>query len=277
MQILRGNTQGVRGYHLAACRHFAQAVYISNTTVTTQSLAHVLLEMYVYMELSSSLHLSPNSDSMQEASESALESLFGLRLFPHFGTLLGSSAQLYEMIPKIRRLASDRAKELSLGIDCGCATIFNVLHEQLVAFDWGTALETGPASQMEAYLCGKAAAGKLVQKALVLFLLSAYSPNDPAPVRVMASPLVDSALEAARIISTSPWRNPVFWPTVVIASYACTDQQREKVLELMWPRIALISRAREALQWLWESPDNLYGLDGLATVFKDHDANYCFG
>uniref|UniRef100_A0A8H7N6F7 Uncharacterized protein n=1 Tax=Bionectria ochroleuca TaxID=29856 RepID=A0A8H7N6F7_BIOOC len=231
-----------------------------------------------------SLHIKYDSDNpksgaciARNASESALESLFGLRLIPHFGTLLGSSAQLYEMIPNIRRLASDRAKELSLGIDCGCAATFNVLHEQLVAFDWGTALETGPASQMEAYLCGKAAAGKLVQNALVLFLLSAYSPNDPAPVRVMASPLVDSTLEAASIISTSPWRNPVFWPIVVIASYACTDQQREKVLELMWPRIALISRAREALQWLWESPDNLYGLDGLATVFKDHDANYCFG
>lgn len=264
------------GYHLRACSFFAQHIVGTDEFARNHELAQVLVEMYAYLELSSALHLTITPNDPQLGSQSAISSLVHIRRFSTFGTLFGSASALYEMIPDIRRLAHLRQKELAQGVPFGCNATFNVLMKHLQDFDWNSALATGPSSSQEKFIRGKAAAGRFVQNAMLLFLLSAYH-VDKGTLKSLAPSLVNTAIEMMDSISSTTWRNATFWPAVVIGSYASTDQHRARIMEYMKPSMALTMRARELLTRLWSSPDEAFGLDGLAKVIEDENASYCFG
>lgn len=275
-QIFRGNRLGVLRYHLQAARHFARTVFATSTTPQNEDLARVLVEMYAHLELISSLHLSSSSEDAQSVLQCAISILESVRHHATFGTMFGSAVSLYEMIPHIRGLAVARKRELLFDLDLKCKSEYNTLRERLLNFDWNAALATGPSSSQADFLLGKAAAGRLVQYALLMFLDSAYH-KDNALLRQMARPIVDSAFEALDTIDGTLWKNAIYWPTVVIGSYACTDEQKERIMRQLTTRLQLTARAQEVLQWLWHGPDDLFGLDGVAQVIDEHRTYYCFG
>lgn len=276
LQALRGNKQGWLVFHLRACRQFAQHIILTPGPAHEKSLVHALLEMHTYLELSTSLHLSTDSGDLHAASLCALASLSNLRDAASFGLLFGCASSLYELIPNIRKLADDRIKEVDLGIDLGCRLSFEDLERRLLDWSWDTTPHPGPSTDSQSYILGKAAAGILVQNTLLLFLYSANR-TDQTTLRRMATPIVDKALKAMSIVADNSWRNPVYWPSVVIGSYACTERQRSEVLTYIKPGLAITARATEILHWVWNSPEDVYGLDGLAKVIKERNASYCFG
>ncbi|KAB8217745.1 fungal-specific transcription factor domain-containing protein [Aspergillus novoparasiticus] len=275
-EVLRGNQNGVLAYHLRASSFLAQHIVGTDEFAQNHALSQVLVEMYAYLELSSALHLSATPNDPQLGPQSAISSIAYLRRFTTFGTLFGSASALYEMIPDIRRLADLRQKELVQGVPLGCNATFNAIMSQLQAFDWNSALATGPSSSQEDFLRGKAAAGRLVQNAMLLFLFSAYRVHQRT-LKSIAHVLVDTAIEMGDSIIGTTWRNPTFWPAVVIGSYASTNDQRARIMEYLRPSMALTSRARELLMRLWSSPDEAFGLDGLAKIIAAEKASYCFG
>ncbi|KAE8156561.1 fungal-specific transcription factor domain-containing protein [Aspergillus tamarii] len=275
-EILHGNQNGVLAYHLRASCFFVQQIVATNELARNNALTQVLVEMYAYLELSSALHLTATPNDPQLGPLSAISSLASIRRFTTFGTLFGSASALYEMIPDIRCLADLRQKELAHGVPLGCNATFDMLMKQLQDFDWNTALATGPSSSQEEFLRGKAAAGRLVQNAMLLFLLSAYY-VDQNTLKSIAPMLVDTAIETVESITGTIWRNPTFWPAVVIGCYASTDEQRAKIMEYMRPSMALTLRARELLMCVWNSPDEAFGLSGLAKIIEAENASYCFG
>lgn len=48
-------------------------------------------------------------------------------------------------------------------------------------------------------------------------------------------------------------------------------------MEFLPPIMPLFVRASQILRWVWQRPEGLLGLHGLARVIEMHGTSYCFG
>lgn len=64
---------------------------------------------------------------------------------------------------------------------------------------------------------------------------------------------------------------------VVIATYAVNGEQQHSILALIRSDTPLVVQSIRLLTWIWESPDSVFGLKGLARVMEGHNANIIFG
>lgn len=68
-----------------------------------------------------------------------------------------------------------------------------------------------------------------------------------------------------------------FWPFFIIASYCDNVEQQDRIMEFLPPIMPLFVRASQILRWVWQRPEGLLGLHGLARVIEMHGTSYCFG
>jgi hypothetical protein len=183
---------------------------------------------------------------------------------------------LYQLIPSVCQLAIARQAEIAEEIDLKCCDEFERLNSLLLG--WHPE-EDKPAGMMLTQDSLKA--GRMTQIGIHLFLYSAFYPtrdiNKQDFLRKFASPLVDEMTDIATRTWCSAWSNTNYWFVITIASYATTPEQQSQCLEVIpsdWP---LARTMRRCLRWMWERPDELYGLEGLTRAQEALGINVLFG
>ncbi|KFZ14407.1 hypothetical protein V502_06092 [Pseudogymnoascus sp. VKM F-4520 (FW-2644)] len=278
-EIFGGNVQGAFFLHNRAVRHFAQAVHSRSDEQDYNPLAGALLELYAYHELGSSLRLPLDLNDVKAISTSSVLQSKHLRRFATFGCIIGCAAELYGMVPQICQLAT-RPRDETGEVDKGYYdTLFQHLERSIKSWSVKVACDSAYSDEQSHQRSPDAveiAAGMLVRNAVLIFLYSAYYLDEKCVLQI-SQPLVDESIELRGAIDNTPWITSTFWPLMVVGSYAHTPRQREQLLQFLPPRMPLLRRAVEILQWLWNEPEHIFGLQGLAYVLDKHDTSYCFG
>lgn len=239
----------------------------------SSDLVGVLLEFYAYYELCSSLRILPEYDDIEAACQFSSLHLDKICDYKTFGAFFGSSLALYRTIPFICQLAMDRKCEMAEDIGMGCHSTFERLKDIIQGWKCSGGIYNKNYNNQQD---GDVAAGKIVRNALLLFLYSSYY-HDTIYLRKISEPLVDETVELLSVAAKLPWLNSIYWPMVVVATYATKADQQRKLLAALPLGILLVSRTITTLKWLWDEPDDIFGLDGLAKVTKAHGTNVLFG
>ncbi|KAL2071014.1 hypothetical protein VTL71DRAFT_14040 [Oculimacula yallundae] len=275
-ECLRGNEGGTLLGHLRACRFFAQEVLTAQREGYSSDLTGTLLENYAYWEMCTNFSLLIGPDDLGAACYFSAVHFNDLRHYRTFGSYFGESSALYQSIPFISQLAVDRRAELTLRCDRGCEESFLAFKRKLEHWRDDVAVTISPPGKGESAHRYSIIAGDIVRNAALIFLYSSYY-QDPTYVQTLAHPIVDEAIDMLRTVIHTPWMNTLFWPMVVLGTYAVTPLQQQRILAF-WPEgIPLVVRAVKMLQWVWNRDSDAYGLEGLAKVIKDHDAHIVFG
>lgn len=257
--------------HLRASRHFADIVLDNAKRYGAKCiLAGLVIEQYAYFELCSILQLPPNEEHFDIFRDSPVLQLDNLRSFEAFGALFGCGSSLYQLIPSISQLAIARRAEVLEDVNLKCEDEYNRLTDRLNGWSPTSDKAKSVEATEECIL-----AGRVTQIAVQLFLYSAYylagkmEQHDLEYVRRMAHPLVEEALEIASKTWRTSWTNTNYWFIIIIASYAIGDEQQQSCLVAVssdWP---LTRAMRRCLEWMWQRPEELYGLEGLTKAQQE--------
>lgn len=230
-----------------------------------------------------------------------------LKSYDMFGAYFGCAAELYEMVPALHKFYATCELEMSTGRDLGCAAEFSRLHQEISSWTppqdpldslyqhtdaWfndlgGYERPEDRAARAEAERARKAsesamvASAYVIQKTLLLFLISAYMrrSEDHDRLVVATRPIVDEALDIYDQIRGTTWENTTWWPIVIVGSYTTAPEQRNRFLHgfrSFKPPMGIVLRGMELLQKVWDAPDDVFGLSGLSRLVGDSGA-YCFG
>ncbi|KAH6867840.1 fungal-specific transcription factor domain-containing protein [Thelonectria olida] len=310
-ECLSGNFKGTLQLHLRAIYPVARALESEHKNSRMELVAH-LLEYTAYLQFLSVLRFPRPGDKSGNDSIDLVRLIYEgrftlLKSYETFGAYFGCAAELYEMIPTLHKFYSTRDLEISTGRDLGCAVEFKrLLHD--ISFwqppqdpcetqykytdTWLNGLggyeapeeragrektERGRKSD-ESPMVASAFA---IQNSLLVFLYSAYlrHQEDQSRLVVATQPIVDETLDILDRIKSTTWENTTWWPTIVVGSYARSSEQRQRLLanlEEFSPPMGIVTRGIELLKELWNSPDDIFGLDGLSKVVGANEA-YCFG
>lgn len=191
--------------------------------------------------------------------------------------VFGGASEIYTYVPDICELALRRKIELHSGEDLECEESFNSLKAAITQWEGGGFDDS---HQDPNFIRGRLAAEIVSQNALFLFLMSSYLQDraeDQAYLREISQPLVDRMIEMLPILRETSFASLCFWPIIVTASYALTETQRKAIVSYLPPFMPIIVRATELLRWIWENPEEMFGLSGMAKVIELHHTSYCFG
>ncbi|OBT82042.1 hypothetical protein VE02_09504 [Pseudogymnoascus sp. 03VT05] len=277
--IFSGNVQGAFFLHNRASRHLAQAVHSRSDEQGYHPLAGALLEMYAYHELGSSLRLPLDLNDVKAISTSSVLQSKHLRRFATFGCVIGCAAELYGMVPQICQLATRPRHETGEDYKGYYDSLFQHLEQRIKSWSVKVTYDCAYSDEQRYQRSPDAveiAAAMLVRNAVLIFLYSAYYLNEQRVLQI-SQPLVAESIEFREAINNTPWITSTFWPLIVVGSYAHTLRQQEQLLQFLPPKIPLLRRAVEILQWLWNEPEHVFGLHGLAYVLDKHNTSYCFG
>ncbi|KAL4971423.1 fungal-specific transcription factor domain-containing protein [Aspergillus desertorum] len=284
-----GNKSGHFFLHLRAARVFATSLYAARDGPWS-TLVGVLLENHAWFELSSSLRLTPDDADIEAASRIVIPRLPALSELSTFGVIFCEAAEIFQLAPEICELARRRKVELTgRNTDLGCAETFERLKSAIT--NWrGTTTNKGQSENTRAaggnddgdtmYAQGRIAAGMVSQNALLLFLFSSYLQDrnaDEEYLRAVSQPLVDAMVEVLPVLNQTAFVNTTFWPLIVTASFATTEEQQRTIAGYFPPVLPIVVRALEVLRWVWDNQGMAFGLSGLARVIQLHGTSYCFG
>ncbi|OQU96358.1 Fungal specific transcription factor domain-containing protein [Cladophialophora immunda] len=267
-ECIRGNAGGSLIHHVRGSRHFAQAVLAAPSEHSyPPDLVGVVLEYYAYYEFCTSLRMLPGQDDIEAACQLSSQHLTMLHGFRTYGSVFAGFASLYQMVPFICHLASLRKLEWSQACDMGCWVTFEQLRYTIQTWSLltdqdGTGLENGMRSEN---IGDFIAAGNVVRNTLLMFLHSSYY-DDVDFLRDSLGPLIEETIELMTVVLGTSWINVLFWPMSVVATYTTTRSQQERILSFMTEGIPLTRRIKQTLQWVWDAPDSVYGLQGLADM-----------
>jgi hypothetical protein len=252
---MRGDGKSAQFQHYRASRHFAQMV-LSQRDYDSQ-LAGLLLEFHACTELCTAMQLLPSHEDIEAACNSPVLQLRNLHLYKSFGVLFGGASELYELSPLICQLAERRSSERATGKDLGCDEIFESLRTKIG--QWSYQYTAIPAGNTVTH--SDIASGAIVQHAVLLFLYAANHQN-PKVLREMSEPLVDSSIELMGSMKRTGWFAS-FWPVIVIGSFATTNAHQSEIRRFLPPVIPITEGPLQLLDWVWETPDDVIGLDGI--------------
>ncbi|KAH7115461.1 fungal-specific transcription factor domain-containing protein [Dactylonectria estremocensis] len=310
-ECLGGNFNGTLQLHLRAIYPVARALESKHTNSRMELVAH-LLEHTAYLQFLSVLRFPRPGDKSGNDSIDLVRLIHEgrftlLKSYETFGAYFGCAAELYEMIPTLHKFYSTRDLEISTGRDLGCAVEFKRLLYDISSWQppqdpyetqykytdtWlnGLGGYEGPeerAVREETERARKSdespmvASAFAIQNSLLLFLYSAYLRHreDQSRLVVATQPIVDETLDIIDRIKRTTWENTTWWPTIVVGSYARSPEQQKRLLaslEEFSPPMGIVTRGMELLKEVWNSPDDIFGLDGLSKAVGASEA-YCFG
>ncbi|KAM6529418.1 hypothetical protein FALCPG4_007553 [Fusarium falciforme] len=310
-ECIGGNLNGTLQLHLRGCYPAARVLESRKTSSQMELVAH-LLEHTALLQFSSALRFPRPGDKSGnvwvDISRMVQDGRFTLlKSFESFGAYFGCSADLYEKVPRLHKFYATRQLEITTGRDLGCSLDFKRLlfelsswrpiqdrsqdhynHTEMWLNDIGgyqrsehRAAQDEANKRREFEQSPMIAAAYAVQNMLILFLYSAYLRHreDLDRLAVATRPIVDESLDIIDRIKGSSWENTTWWPMVIIGSYATTPEHRGRLLSTLCalsPPMGIVSRGIELLKEIWNSPDDVFGLEGLAKVVGASEA-YCFG
>ncbi|KAI9149028.1 hypothetical protein HJFPF1_11073 [Paramyrothecium foliicola] len=270
-EVQRGNVHGTLSQHFCASRYFARTLTAQGKT-HSPPLIGVLVELLANFEMLWSIRSVRSCVGIELVDQNHSTLLNILRSQDKFYILLDSAMELYETIPQICKLGVDRQKEVREGLDLGCKLDFQRIARTIL--EWRHI--PSPTDLTDPQRAnGRRAAGKILQNCFQTFLFSSYF-TEPAYLRTITQPLVNSTIELIPTIWKTNWLNSTFWPIFVMCTYAESETQRARIRLLLKPVTPLMIRVAEVLQWIWDSPDDVFGLDGLETVICAHQTYYPF-
>ncbi|KAH6616051.1 hypothetical protein B0J18DRAFT_459962 [Chaetomium sp. MPI-SDFR-AT-0129] len=249
MMCIGGNFNGTLQLHLRASHPIARVLESKHTSGQAELVA-CLLEYTARLQFLSGLCFPGPDDESRAADSLELVRLVHEGRFPllkscdMFGAYFGCAAELYER-PEHRaaRAEAERIRRAS--------------ESAMVA------------------------SARVVQKTLLLFLISAYmrGPEDHDRLVAATQPIVDEALDVFEQIRGTTWENTTWWPIVIVGAYATSQEQRDWFFDGLGsftPPMGIVLRGRELLRKVWDAPDDVFELDGLSRLVGGSGA-YCFG
>lgn len=199
------------------------------------------------------------------ASDWFVQSLQHLQGYQTFGSMLGSSWELYELIPTIPLLQDLDGEPWTMA--------YLDLEEKII--NWSPAMTTR--SETPAWVQSSTAVDRIYQIALLTFLYSArYMKNDDKDEFCQKlDPIIIEFRVLCGQLRGSPSRTRLLWPLLVIGSCLSSPEDRQKMcsgLSGSTYDMAITQRAVEILQMTWElDKEGMYGPVALETVVKSHD------
>ncbi|KAH7141738.1 fungal-specific transcription factor domain-containing protein [Dactylonectria macrodidyma] len=293
---LGGNFNGTLQLHLRAIYPVARALESKHANSRMELVAY-LLENMAHLQFLSVLRFPRSGDKSGNDSIDLVRLIHEgrftfLKSYETFGAYFGCAADLYEMIPTLHKFYSTRDLEISTGRDLGCAVEFNRLLHDISSWQppqdpcetqykytdtWLNALGgcEGPEERAAREEMERArrsdespmvASAFAIQNSLLLFLYSAYLRHGEEQSRLVVAtqPIVDETLDILDRIKRTTWENTTWWPAIVVGSYARSSEQQQLPLanlRVFSPPMGIVTREIELLKELWNSPDDIFGLD----------------
>ncbi|KEF53877.1 uncharacterized protein A1O9_10279 [Exophiala aquamarina CBS 119918] len=262
------NRRSIAYYHLRASRELISTIFeagVGNLSSQQHEIFGFLLEYYTYMAIVRNITFAPDRQTDAVASDWFVQSLQHLQEYQTFGSMLGGSSELYELIPTIR-LLQDLDGEL-------WSIAYLDLEEKIL--NWSPAMTTR--YDAPAWVQSSTAMDRIYRIAMLAFLYSArYIKNgDKAEFCQKLDPIIIEFRFLCRQLRGSPSRTRILWPLLVIGSCLRSPDDRQKMcsgLSRSTYDMAITQRAMEILKMTWElDKDCMYGPVALEAVMKSHD------
>ncbi|KIW30414.1 uncharacterized protein PV07_06158 [Cladophialophora immunda] len=262
------NRRSVAYYHLRACREFINAILEAgrdNLSCSERDVFGFLLEYYSYLAIVRNVTIPPDPQTDVVASDWFVRSLQHLQEYHTFGSLLGGSWELYELIPVIRLLHG-------LNEDSWFEA-YGTLESKIL--NWSPGLTTTSEASLATQPLD--AVERIYQIGVLTFLYSAryvkYRDKDEFCRKL--APIIVEFRGLCLNLGDSPSQSTLLWPFIVIGSCLTSPEDRQKMcsgLSRSSYDMAITQRAAEILNMTWElHQEDMYGPVALEAVMKIHD------
>jgi hypothetical protein len=273
---MEGAEDGKFYVHLKACHGLIQRLFGSGTSLQNASPEHndvlgFCLELFAYIMVSN--HVSPFGTLMGKPLEldTVLLSHDHLSSYRTFGTMFGDLYGLYQFLPEITRLASQRLEEEAAGCinpSEGARATHRILTRNISNWspmvprfdmdpqDWKEQNQTGEMIRRALYICLLTAmAGSVVSDWETLEVIQTYS---------------HTMLRTMLKLAESKYQTLFLWPALICGSCLTNESLQQTLIKGIKSspcQAKHVFTACTALEMLWADPDprayGPYGLDRL--------------
>ncbi|KAL5323184.1 hypothetical protein ACEPPN_007716 [Leptodophora sp. 'Broadleaf-Isolate-01'] len=254
-EAIRGNVDGEVFQHLRASRQIASALFNSTLNNDTEIMG-VALEAYCYRELISAFRLGVEEADIQQVLNSFVIDLSCLQHLPTFGSCFWYCSFLFMQIPLISQLAGRRQRELREGVDMCCDVEYTHLYNKISS--WRPPGQEFSANCEVDIEDSEAVSAMIVRISLLLFLVTSFYHKSITPHELckITQPWVTEALSLLQFAHGSPTIIALFWPMIVIGSYAreVSDQSvLQRMLSTSTHKMPIVAKGLVLLECLWRS------------------------
>ncbi|KAF2098755.1 hypothetical protein NA57DRAFT_75993 [Rhizodiscina lignyota] len=281
-EVLSGDMTGTTFKHLRASRELILQLLSQPDGLTAGFLAFetdalgLCLELYAYIVIMNSLSPYGSVATRTMPYDTFVLSLGTLSSYSTFGTMFGGIHGLFELIPQVALLASQRLVEEESGMTKPDPETV-AMHDSLEARIRNWDLSPDPSEDTTEWE-ERSTAGEVLRHALYIYLSTALAGSlisDPDILSFIQFH-IDAILNMAGSLAESHYACTLMWPLLIAGSCMVRESQRtELVTRLRASRYRMkhVFSACDLLQKLWESHDpQAYGPYGLY-MMERHD--YC--
>jgi hypothetical protein len=285
IQGISGDIQGTIFSHLRASRELILSLSSQGfTDVGRYGINHevfgLCMELYTYLVYCNTFAPHGLCSDRTLPLDAFITSNEAFQAFPTFGVVFAGSHKLYQLIPAVSLLASQRLSDEEIGISepsIELLTIHDDIHHQLTTWKMSPA-SRGHETTNNADLLNHIASA--LRHALHIYLLTAISgslvlsPDTRASISWHINQLflsTSTLVEARRYIAT------IIWPVMIAGSCLTNPVGRQSLLTSLedgFYQMKQLEVCGKVLRLLWEDEDpRMFGPYGLGLVMAKYGLN----
>ncbi|KAF2020038.1 hypothetical protein BU24DRAFT_419629 [Aaosphaeria arxii CBS 175.79] len=277
-EALSGDTQGAIFNHLRASRHLIQSLLRSKSTkhaVNSDTLGFSL-ELYAHLVTCNTITPHGISSGRDLPLDNFIMTPEEMKLFPTFGSIFAGGHGLFQLVPEVSLLASERLAEEASGVPRASALLLRTHDELLDRITcWKMPPPSSPKETTEDWEHRRRAAEALRQ-GLYIYLSTALCGSlvsDPVVICAIQDHITKLFGFAAQLVA-SQYVATMLWPFVIAGSCMARPVERQALLRHMrsgWFSMRHLGIIGDTLELLWNDPDpRAYGPYGLHLIMEKH-------
>ncbi|KIW13607.1 hypothetical protein PV08_08797 [Exophiala spinifera] len=280
-EALSGNCNGTIFMHLRACRvliHGFLNGHIAPLTGDCKSLFGFSIEIYAYLLFSNTLTPYGMLQERTLPYDSFLMSLDVLTQYQTFGTMFAGAHGLFQLIPLLSLLHSNRLNEQEVGeVSESSILISNQLYDLILHWDLSECEDDCDGHEASR----RQLAAECYRYALEICLLTAMAGTEVTDITTIyrIETLTRAIMVTVEQLSGSSYCASMLWPLMIAGSCMINYRHQNKLEEMLRNsryQMRHTVSAAELLCLLWkEDSQHVYGPYGLSVVMKKYNMNCC--